>query len=296
MARLKLAYEDVRAVNPRIIYIGCFGYGQAGPYAARAAYDDLIQAMVAVPDIFDRASGEGPRFVPINFCDRVVGLHVVNATLAALFHRERTGEGQQVQVPMFETMAQFIMAEHLGGSTFVPPDGPMGYARIMNKYRKPFATQDGHLALLVYNDKHWQEFFALIGKPEMMALPRYANMAARSAANAEVYGFLAEQVARRTTDEWMAALAKTDLPHAPVMPLDKLLDDPHLKAVGAFAEFDHPSEGRLLQAGLAQAWTSSPPSIRRLAPKLGQHSAEVLAEVGVDEAAFARLRAAGATR
>jgi crotonobetainyl-CoA:carnitine CoA-transferase CaiB-like acyl-CoA transferase len=296
MARLKLAYSDLRILNPRLVYIGCFGYGQAGPYAARAAYDDLIQAMTAVPDIVDLAHHEGPRFVPVNFCDRVVGLNVVNATLAALFHRERSGHGQEVQVPMFETMAQFILGDHMGGATFVPQEGPMGYARIMNPHRRPFATQDGYLALLVYNNKQWAQFLDLIGRPEMMQWPRYATMAARSAENAEVYRFLAEQVAQRTTEAWMEVLASTDLPHAPVMQLDKLLDDPHLKAVGAFAEFDHPSEGRLRQAGIASSWSESPPSIRRHAPRLGEHSAEVLAEIGIDAAGFAAMQSAGVTK
>jgi len=296
MARLRLGYEDLRAVNPKIIYVGCFGFGQNGPYAARAAYDDLIQAMTAVPDMVARASGGEHRYVPINFCDRVTGLNVVNAITAALFHRERSGEGQAIEVPMFETMAQFALGEHLGGTTFEPPEGPMGYARILSTHRKPHRTLDGYLALLVYIDKHWKTFFGLIGQPELIHDPRFATMSARSARIGEVYAWLGEQIALRSTQEWLELLKDADIPHAESRSLDSLLDDEHLNAVGFFQMVDHPSEGRLRMTGIASTWSATPLSVRRLAPQLGEHTGEVLEEVGLSKDAVAALLARGIVR
>jgi crotonobetainyl-CoA:carnitine CoA-transferase CaiB-like acyl-CoA transferase len=296
MQRLKLGYEDVRAVNPKIIYVGCFGFGQNGPYAARAAYDDLIQAMTAVPDMVARASGGEHRYVPINFCDRVTGLNVVNAITAALFHRERSGEGQAIEIPMFETMAQFSLGEHLGGHSFEPPEGPMGYARILNVHRKPHRTRDGYLAVLVYIDKHWKTFFELIGQPELIHDPVFATMASRSANIAEVYAWLGQIIERKSTAQWLELLKDADIPHAVSRSIDSLLDDEHLKAVGFFQTFDHPSEGRVRMTGIPSTWSATPLSIRRLAPRLGEHTDEVLREAGYSGEEAAQLISRGVAR
>lgn len=293
MKRLKLGYEDLRAVNPKIIYVGCFGFGQSGPYAARAAYDDLIQAMTGVPDMVARASGGEQRYVPINFCDRVTGLNVVNAITAALFHRERSGEGQAIEIPMFETMAQFSLGEHLGGHSFEPPLGPVGYARILNVHRRPHRTRDGYLAVLVYIDKHWKTFFDIIGQPELINDPVFATMATRSANIAEVYAWLGQIIARKSTAQWLELLKDSDIPHAVSRTVDSLLEDEHLKAVGFFQEVEHPSEGKLRMTGIPSTWSATPLSIRRLAPRLGEHTNEVLKEAGYSDAQIAELAQRG---
>jgi crotonobetainyl-CoA:carnitine CoA-transferase CaiB-like acyl-CoA transferase len=296
MRRLKLAYEDVRAVNPKIIYVGGFGYGQRGPYAAHAAYDDLIQARTAVPDLVGRASGGEPRFVPINFCDRVTGLNMVNAVTAALFHRERSGQGQAIEVPMFETMAQFTLGEHLGGHTFVPPEGPAGYTRILNVWRKPHATRDGLLAILIHHNKHWQTFFRLIGRPELRDDPLFSTIRARYDNIARVYAWLSGEIGKRSTAEWLELLAASDIPHAVARSLEDLLEDEHLRAVGFFHEIDHPSEGRIRMAGIPSTWSATPLSIRRPAPRLGEHTREVLEEAGLSAEAAGQLIARGVAR
>jgi len=296
MQRLKLGYEELRAVNPKIIYVGCFGFGQNGPYAARAAYDDLIQAMTAVPDMVARASGGEQRYVPLNFCDRVTGLNVVNAITAALFHRERKGEGQAIEVPMFETMAQFALGEHLGGHSFEPPEGPVGYARILNVHRKPHRTRDGYLALLVYIDKHWRTFFGLIGQPELASDPMFATMSARSANIGAVYEWLGTVIAQRTTADWLELLRDADIPHAVSRTIDDLLEDEHLKAIGFFQVFDHPSEGKVRMTGIPSTWSATPLSIRRLAPRLGEHTREILAEGGLSQDVVTDLLARGIVR
>ena len=291
MARLKLSYADVRAVNPNIVYVGGFGFGENGPYAGRAAFDDLIQAMVAVPDMVHRSGADAPRFVPVNFCDRVTGLCLVNTVLGALLYRLRFGAGQAVEVPMFETMAQFVMGEHLGGHTFVPPLAPPGYARILNPWRKPHPTKDGYMCILLHNDKQWRAFFEAIGKPELGADPLFSTMASRSAAIDRVYEWLGQEVAQRTTAQWLALLERVDVPYSPTRTIEELLDDPHLRAVGFFRTYEHPSEGCLVEAGLPGTWSASPLSIRRHAPRLGEHTREVLTEAGVADDVVNRLAA-----
>ena len=293
MARLKLGYADLRAVNPKIIYVGGFGFGQTGPYAERAAYDDLIQAMVAVPDLLKRSGADEPRFVPINFCDRVTGLNMVNAILAALFYRERSGVGQAVEVPMFETMAQFVTGEHLGGHSFAPPIGPPGYARILNRWRKPYPTKDGLLCILVHTDKQWQLFFNAIGQPQKMHEPQFATLAARSAVVDQIYAWLAAEIATRTTAEWLALLARADIPYTPARTFEELLDDAHLNAVGFFRRYEHPTEGAMVEAGLPQTWSETPLSVRYPAPTLGQHTREVLVQAGFSGVMLETLVAQG---
>lgn len=197
---------------------------------------------------------------------------------------------------MFETMAQFILGEHLGGHVFEPPEGPAGYMRLLNEWRKPHATRDGHLALLVYNDKHWLTFFRLIDREDLCADPMFATMRARSGNIAKVYAWLADEVAKRSTAEWLELLATSDIPHAVSRSLEELLDDEHLRAVGFFQEIDHPSEGRIRMAGIPGTWSATPLSIRRHAPRLGEHTREVLKEAGLDAAAVDELIARGAAR
>jgi crotonobetainyl-CoA:carnitine CoA-transferase CaiB-like acyl-CoA transferase len=295
LARLGLAYADVAAMNPRIIYALCFGFGQSGPFAERAAYDDLIQSLSGVPDLFIRAYGDEPLYMPSNFCDRVTGMSVVSAVLGALFYRERTGKGQSVEIPMFETMVAFLLSDHLGGYSFEPPIGPPGYARVLNPNRRPYRTQDGYISLLVYNDKQWQEFFALLGQPELTGTGIFANMHTRGRNIAEVYGYVRARLAERTTREWLGLLARSDLPYAPVGTLEDLFSNEHLRAVGFFPEIEHPSEGLMRTTGIPATWSESQPDIRRLAPRMGEHSREILRDAGYSDTEIAALVEAGTT-
>jgi crotonobetainyl-CoA:carnitine CoA-transferase CaiB-like acyl-CoA transferase len=280
MQRLRLGYEDLRAVNPRIIYAGCFGFGQDGPYATRAAYDDLIQAMSGAADLLGRHQQGPPRFVPINFCDRVSGLHMVNVVLAALFARERLGRGQSVEVPMFETMAAFVLGEHFGGDSFVPSLGEMGYARIVSPHRRPHPTRDGYLCVLPYNDRQWEAFLKAADREDLLEDPRFVTQSARAAHVSSMYALIGEEVARYDNAEWRRRLAQADLPWTFVIRLEDLAADPHLKAVGMFQEFEHPTEGRIRETRISAHWSETPGSIRRLAPRKGEHSREVFEEAG----------------
>ena len=296
MARLRLSYDELRAANPRIIYVGAFGYSQRGPYAAKAAYDDLIQGAVGLPWLLQASGAEKPRYAPVTIADRSVGLHVVNAVCAALYRRERTGRGQRVDVPMFESLLQTVLGEHLGGHTFEPRHGEPGYARMLANGRRPYRTKDGHVCVLVYNDKQWRAFFELIGRPELLSDPAYATQEARSRDFESAYALVAEAMAKRSTAEWIAALEAADIPVQRMNSLEDILADPHLAAIGYFTAVEHPSEGRLKSMAVPSEWSESVPEYRRHAPRLGEHTREALAEAGLGAAAIEQMIASGAAR
>jgi crotonobetainyl-CoA:carnitine CoA-transferase CaiB-like acyl-CoA transferase len=296
MARLKLGYDEVRAVNPKIIYVGAFGYSQNGPYAAKAAYDDLIQGASGLPWLLRESGAESPRFVPATMADRSVGLHVVNAICAALYAREKTGQGQRVDVPMFESLLQTVLGEHMGGFTFEPQVGEGGYTRMLSKHRRPYETKDGYVCVLIYNDKHWKAFFEMIGRQDMLADPRFASPEGRSQNYDAVYGFVADEVTRRTTAEWLEAFERADIPVQRMNSLEDILHDPHLNAIGYFREIEHPTEGKLRSMKVPSEWSGTPPEFRRHAPRLGEHTREVLREAGYTDAQIDDLAKAGAAR
>ena len=296
MQRLKLGYEDVGAVNSRILYVGAFGYSQRGPYAAKAAYDDLIQGAAGLPWLLKESGAESPRYVPATMADRSVGLHVVNAICAGLYWREKSGRGQRIDVPMFESLLQTVLGEHMGGYTFEPQLGEPGYARMLAKGRRPYETRDGYVCVLVYNDKQWRAFFELIGRPELLADPRYATQEARSRDFEQAYALVEGEMKKRTTAEWLAALEAADIPVQRMNSLADIVNDPHLAAIGYFNSVEHPSEGRIKAMAVPSEWSESPPGYRRHAPRLGEHTREVLREAGLAEGAIEGLIASGAAR
>jgi crotonobetainyl-CoA:carnitine CoA-transferase CaiB-like acyl-CoA transferase len=297
MRRLRLGYDDVTAVNPRIIYVGAYGYSERGRYAGQPAYDDLIQGMAALPSIFADAGADRPRYVPTAIADRITGLAAVNAVTAALYCRERTGKGQAVEVPMFETLTQMVLGDHMCGRTFDPPVEPLRYERMLASQRAPYATKDGYVCVLVYNDKHWRSFFKLIGREEMFKSdPRFSSQEARSRNIGEVYAFVAESMATRTSAEWLRLLKEADIPVAPLNSIDDVIDDPHLWESRFFVMAEHPTEGRLRLMAAPGAWSQTPPGALRPAPRLGEHSIEILREAGYASAEIETMIASGVTR
>lgn len=294
MQRLRLGYDELRAVNPRLVYVGAFGYSQRGPYGAKAAYDDLIQGAAGIPWLLGKSGVWPPRYVPVTLADRSVGLHVANAVCAALYRREKTGRGQRVDVPMFESLLQTVLGDHLGGCTFEPQLGEPGYARLLAGERRPYETKDGYLCVLVYNDKQWRAFFELIGRPELAADPRFATQQARSRSYEALYGLMIEEMRKRTSAEWLAALEAADIPVQRMNSLADIVSDPHLAAIGYFRELEHPSEGRIRTMAVPSEWSESAPAFRRHAPRLGEHTREVLREAGYSNAEIEALIASGA--
>ncbi|KMO19916.1 CaiB/BaiF CoA transferase family protein [Methylobacterium platani] len=296
MERLGLGYADLSAVRPDIVYAGLFGFGQDGPHAGRPAYDDLIQGASALPSLAVQAGATAPRYVPLALVDRVVGLYGVGAITAALWHRERTGEGQRLDIPMFETMASFVLADHMGGRLFDPPIAPPGYARLLSKDRRPYATRDGYVCALIYNDGQWQRFFAAVGRPEVWRDdPPFRTISERTRHIDAIYGLVAEILAGFSTEESVALLERADIPVSRLATLASLIDDPHLAAKGFFVAIDHPSEGRLTMPGIPGRFSATPPAIGRPAPRLGADSRAVLEEAGLSAPEIAAMAEAGVT-
>jgi crotonobetainyl-CoA:carnitine CoA-transferase CaiB-like acyl-CoA transferase len=278
--RLGFGYRDVAALNPGIVYTNCYGYARGGPASDRTAYDDTIQAECGIPDVQRRLTGEAG-YVGTILADKVAGLTAVYATTAALLHRERTGEGQEVEVPMFETMASFMLVEHANGAMFDPPLGDAGYPRALAPHRHPYRTSDGYVSALVYNDKQWSAFTGAV-RPEWDG-PEYATLPQRSARIDTVYRLLGETFLTRSTADWLELLRSLEIPCAPVNTLDELFDDPQLNAVGFFEQVESP-HGKLRMPGSPVRFSRTPVRIAGPPPALGEHSAEVRAEAGAGEA------------
>ncbi|NGM89050.1 CoA transferase [Parapusillimonas sp. SGNA-6] len=277
MSRLKLAYEDIVAVRPDIIYVGVYGYGEQGAYAGKPAYDDLIQGASGLASLFCQGAGDSPRYVPLAIADRVVGIHAVNSVLAAAYHRSMTGQGQRIDVPMFETMVSMVFGDHLAGLTFEPGLDDGGYARLLAEHRRPYQTKDGYICALIYNDKHWKSFFAALGK-SIESDPRLRNHSERTKHIREIYAELAELFLERTTEEWHELLTEADIPVMPLHTITSIFDDPHLKSVDFFQEVQHPTEGTVRSMRIPSTWSVTQPSITRFAPRLDENREEILSE------------------
>ena len=294
MARMKLAYADVRAINPKIIYCGMFGFGQDGRYRDKPAYDTIIQGSGGMAALNHRATGE-PRFVPMVVADKVVGLIAVQMIAMALYGRTRTGVGCSIEIPMFENLVKFVLEEHMYLKTFVPPLGETGDPRLLDPLGKPVPTKDGWICISANTDDQVFAFFDAIGRPELKTDPRFATIPARFAHVTEYYQVRMDALKAKTTAEWLELFDRGDVPAMPYHTLDSLLEDPHLKDVGFFELKDHPTEGKTRSMRSPNKWSSG---VRREwvpAPKLGQHGVEILREIGYHDADIDAMIAAGVT-
>ena len=290
MARLGLDFATLHQLNPRLVVCGAYGYSQGGPYENLPAYDDLIQGVACIPWLMTQSGSPEPRYVPATFADRVTALNMVHAVMAALLARDKkngTGQGQHVEVPMFECMLQFVLGEHLGGETWQPPvvnaaGGTMGHSRMLAPNRKPYQTQDGYVCALVYNDAHWKAFLALVDEPDLFTQDaRFTTQTARIAHIDELYGYVQTKLLENTSNYWLAELVARGIPAMPMMKLPDLLTDPHLAATGGWVDVEHPLEGRLRQLRPPVRMSNTPTVMARVAPTLGEHTVEVLAEIGI---------------
>ncbi|WP_328974864.1 CoA transferase [Streptomyces canus] len=293
MARLGLGPEDLAELNPKLISVSLVGFGEGGPYAGRPAYEDLIQGLTAVPSLLARTGSPEPGYVPTSFNDRGTGLYAAHAIVTALFHRERSGEAQHIEVPMFESMAQFVLGDHMGGMAFEPPMGPPGYPRTLTAERRPYQTADGYVCAIIYTDNHWRSFGELVGRPDLLEDPHFADFGARTTHADHTYAFVREQLAARTTAEWLGVFEKADIPATPLHTLESIFDDPHLNAVGFFQATEHPTEGPLRTVRGPVGWSKTPPGLRRHAPQLGEHTVDVLVELGYGKDDAAKIKREG---
>ncbi|MEI8264469.1 MAG: CoA transferase [Betaproteobacteria bacterium] len=287
--RLGVTYADIGAVNSRIVYASAPGYRSDGPRRFRPAYDDVIQGQSGIAGMNLLAHGE-PRYLPTVIADKFCG-HVLASSIAmALFHRERTGQGQAVEVPMLETMLAFNLIEHLWTAQFDDPAGELGYGRALMADRRPMATRDGHICLMATTDPQWEKLFRAIERPDLAADPRFASVASRSAHFPQLYGALREEMVRRTTAEWQARLDEADIPNAPAAKLADLPSDPYLVETGFFHRYVHPQAGPMVTPSIPVRYTATPGQVRRPPPCLGEHTEEVLREFGFDESAIAAAK------
>lgn len=298
LARLGLDYEAVQQRNPAIIHVSCCGFDQEGPDAARPAYDDLVQGATGVPWLMQQYGVVQPAYSPITLADRVTGLHAVYAVTAALYARTQTGQGQAVVVPMFEAMVQFILGDHMGGATFDPPLGGAGYARLLTPNRRPYATQDGMLCVLIYNDKHWRSFFQAIGEADGLGRdPRFASHGARAANIDAVYAEVSRLMRTRTTAQWRELLDAADVPNMPMNSPADLLANAQLRATGFVQDAEHHTEGRVHALAHPTRWSATPPARAfEPAPRLGEHTVELLREAGYAGDRIEQLLTSGVCR
>ncbi|MGN6358054.1 MAG: CaiB/BaiF CoA transferase family protein [Novosphingobium sp.] len=280
IARLGFDYAAVRAIKPDIVYTNCYGYSRRGPEADQPAYDDTIQAECGITHVQCLLTGK-PGFVGSIMADKVAGLHALHATTMALFHRERTGEGQEVEVTMFEAMASFMLVEHADGRLFDPPLGPAHYHRAVEPNRRPYRTRDGYIAALVYNDRHWAAFVGAV-RPAW-ASEEFSTLEKRAKQIGRVYGLLAETFLTRTTSEWLDLLRSLHIPAAPLRSTGELFDNEQLRAVGFFETVPSPY-GDVTYPGVPTWFSATPGKIAGYSPALGEHTAQVLAELGLGEA------------
>ena len=293
LARLGLDDATLRAGHGALIYCVANGFGSDGPYADRVAYDDVIQAASGLAWLAGKV-GDAPAYVPSVIADKVSALTIVEAVLAALFHRERSGEGQFIEVPMFETMVAFNLVEHLRGQTFEPPVGGFGYRRLMTPLRRPFHTADGWICLLPYSDRNFVDFFTFAGQPLLASDARFSDHNARIHNVDALYEVIEQIAIERTTEEWLVFCGEHSIAAMNVLDLSAAEDDPHLAATGLIEHVDHPTEGRYRHVRDAVRYSRTPTSLRRHAPHLGEHTAELLTEIGYSESEIDALVAAGA--
>ena len=279
--KLGFDYAAVKAIRPDIVYTNCYGYSRRGPEADKPAYDDTIQAECGIPYVQGLMNGT-PGYVATIMADKVAGLHALYATMMALFHRERTGEGQEVEVTMFEAMSSFMLVEHANGAMFDPPTTPAHYHRAVEANRRPYKTRDGYVAALVYNDKHWNAFMDEV--EPAWASDEFDTLEKRARQIGRVYGLLGETFLERTTQEWIELLNRLHIPVARLRTTDELFDNEQLNAIGFFEEVDTPL-GKVKYPGVPTWFSKTPGKVAGASPLLGENTREVLEELGIAGAA-----------
>ena len=291
--RLGIDYETIAAWKPDIVYAAATGYGESGPYVDKPAYDDLIQGASGMAALNGAVTGT-PRYAPSVMADKTTGLFLSNAIMMALFHRERTGEGQRLHVPMYECFVAFLINVHMQGRAFEPAVGEAGYQRVLSPHRRPYPTADGYVCVMPYNDKHWGRFFEVAGRPELAENARFKDQPSRSKNIDALYGIVAEVMPARTTAEWIEILEGADVPVLPMNTPEDLFSCPHMTAVGMFPEVEHPSEGRVRHIKVPFHLSKTPGGYYSHAERIGESTEAALRDVGYSPEEIAALQAAGA--
>ncbi|MBR0781904.1 CaiB/BaiF CoA transferase family protein [Bradyrhizobium iriomotense] len=293
LERLGLDYESLNRANPKLVCTNIIGFGRHGPYRDRPAYDDLIQAMSGIASLAARGKNGVPRYLPLNAVDRLTAVTAAHATLAALVRQERTGRGQEVEVPMYENAIEFMLGDHMTGALYDPPLGNIGNARAVSPARRPFPTKNGAICVIPFTDKHWLKFCEVTGRTDYQSDARFSSQEARAKNPEAVLDAMAAVLETRSTAEWLELFASSEIPHGPLHTLEDLLKDAHLKEVGFFVRRRHPTEGDMVVPRPAVWMSETPPSLARDAPIEGAATREILRESGYDDAEIERLIISG---
>ena len=286
--RLGIDYAAIAAANPRIVYAAASGYRKDGPDRDRAAFDDVIQGESGLAAINGGSEGP-PRYVPMVVCDKLCGYVLASSIGMALFHRERTGEGQEIHVPMLENMVAFNMVDHLWHGVFGEAEKGLGYPRMLTPWRRPYATKDGHVCLLATTDRQWRNLFAALDCPELIEDSRFASIPTRTANIDALYTILGEKMRTRSTAEWRQRLDAHDVPNGVVNDMPAVVADPRLREGGFFLRYEHPSEGACVAMPYPVDFSASPVGSRLPPPRLGEHTDAILAEIGYSAAEIAEI-------
>lgn len=279
---LQLTYDKVAARRRNIVYCNCWGFGNTGPLADKAAYDDIIQAVSGLVMLNEETVGES-FYTPTALADKIAGLTLAYSVLAALLRRVRDGAGMELEIPMFEAMSSFMLAEHLSGALFDPPLGRAVYERQTARSRRPFRTSDGLISVIIYNDKQWRHFLDLIDRSELKTDPKFSSMPGRLSHLQYVNQFLADEFRQRTTQAWLSLLDEADIPAAPLCSTNDLMEHAHLNEVGFFHVSDDRDLGRLRHPRLPLQIDGRLVPVRSRAPRLGEHTEEVLSTAGFSD-------------
>jgi crotonobetainyl-CoA:carnitine CoA-transferase CaiB-like acyl-CoA transferase len=283
---------DLMARNPRLVYASLLGFGEGGPYAGRPAYDDIVQGMTGIPHLVERVSGE-VRYMPTIVADKSSALTVAHAVLAALLGRERTGRGCHVEIPMFETLVGWNLIEHGTGMMFEPPIGPAGYGRVLDRWRKPYSTADGHVGMMPYSNANWRDFFAVVGEPQIAQDPRFTDMDKRTKNIQALLELAGGFIAKYSTAFWLETCERLQIPVAAIASLDDLRTDPHLEAVGFWQMVEDPAMGTLRIPGVPVKFDGERPGVT-MPPRLGEHTRELLEDAGYGAEEIEALLGSGA--
>jgi crotonobetainyl-CoA:carnitine CoA-transferase CaiB-like acyl-CoA transferase len=288
--RLGLDYATLSARNPRLIYACASGFRKGSSMQEFPAYDDLIQGVSGVASLNAGPDG-APRYLPMVMVDKLTGATLASMIGMALFHRERTGQGQEIHLPMMETILSFTLVEHLWHGTFGEPEKGLGYPRMLTPHRRPYPTRDGYISVIAHSDAQWGKLFEAMGVPGLIDDERFNSVQARSKNIDAAYATLTEGMKQRTTEEWLAELRPADIPCGKANSLDDLFTDPYLMETGYFEAYEHPVEGDVVIPAIPARFSKSPPNVHRLWPMLGEHTREILAEAGCSEAEIEAIMA-----
>ena len=293
LGRLKLDAASLRARRPGLIHCTITGFGPGGEYRGRAAYDTVVQGVTGIAGLTARRDGK-PAYVPLLICDHVTGEITAGAIMAALVRRGRDGQGASLEVPMHETMAAFMLTEHLGPASFTPALGQAGDSRVLDPGNYPLPTADGWIAVTPNTDAQVRGFLTAIDRADLIEDPRFRSVADRFRNAREWYAFRGQALLGRPTAEWLDLFAKADVPAMRCHTLETIADDPHLSAVGLLVEETHPSEGPIRSIRPTVLEDGVPRAPGAPARAQGADTRAVLEEAGLDETAIAALVKAGA--